>query len=274
MQSSTAAPPNAATNVSRLPVRSPAGVPHREVQGVRFHATTYADATERVLDWASRRESRVVYCSNTHSVVEANDDPTFRHVLNTADLNTPDGVPTVWSLQMLGVEDASRVYGPDLTLHVLRAAAQAGQPVAFYGSTQATLDLLAEKVPQIAPGIDIRAMISPPFRALTDDEDEAYVKQIADSGAGILFVGLGCPRQERWCADHRGRVPAVMLGVGAAFDFHAGQVAQAPPVLQKIGMEWAFRLAMEPKRLWRRYTYVVPRFAWGYFRQRLAHRRG
>jgi N-acetylglucosaminyldiphosphoundecaprenol N-acetyl-beta-D-mannosaminyltransferase len=226
-----------------------------------------------VLDWASRRESRVVYCSNTHSVIEAKDDPAFRDALNAADLNTPDGVPTVWSLRMLGIPDAERVYGPDLTLHVLRAAAAAGVPVGFYGSTQETLDLLAETVPALAPGIDIRAMISPPFRPLTPEEDEAYVRQLDESGVRILFVGLGCPRQERWCAEHRGRVPAVMLGVGAAFDFHAGRVTQAPAFLQRIGMEWAFRLAMEPKRLWRRYTRVVPRFAWGFVRQALAERR-
>lgn len=244
-----------------------AEAPSRLVQGVRFDATTYADATARILDWASRAESRTVFCSNTHSVVEAKDSADFRAVLNAADLNTPDGVPTVWALRHLGVPDAERVYGPDLTLHVLRACAAAGVPVAFYGSSDSTLAALAARLPHVAPGLDVRDMISPPFRSLTDAEDAAYVERLAASGARVLFVGLGCPRQEAWCHAHRGRVPAVMLGVGAAFDFHAGRVRQAPPVLQRMGMEWAFRLAVEPRRLWRRYTRVVPRYALGFAAQ-------
>jgi len=240
----------------------------REILGVRFHATQYEQATKLILRWAGRGESRTVYCSNTHSVIEAQDDPAFRGILNTADLNTSDGVPIVWALRREGV-GAERVYGPDLTLHVLRAAAEQGLPVAFYGSTPETLELLRQRLPERIPGIDLRAMISPPFRPLSEDEDEAFTRELVESGARIVFVGLGCPRQERWCHAHRGRIPAPMLGVGAAFDFHAGQVRQAPALIQKMGMEWAFRLAMEPRRLWRRYTRVVPRFIVGYGRQML-----
>ena len=243
--------------VSHAYVEAP---PSRYVLGVRFDATTYADASARVLAWAAAGESRTVFCSNTHSTIEAQDDPAFRAVLNAADLNTPDGVPIVWALRHLGVATAARVYGPDLTLRVLRDAATAGIPVAFYGASDDTLQALATRLPALSPGLDVRAMISPPYRPLTDAEDAAYTEQIAASGARILFVGLGCPRQERWCEAHRGRVPAVMLGVGAAFDFHAGRVRQAPPALQRTGLEWAFRLAMEPRRLWRRYARVVPRF--------------
>lgn len=259
-----------ATAVARPGDVPPVGPPPdtRDVLGVRFHATTYADATARVMAWAARGASRTVYCSNTHSTVEAQDDPTFRDVLNRADLNTPDGVPIGWAMRHQGA-DATRVYGPELTLHVLRAAAAHGVPVAFYGSTPETLERLAERLPEIAPGVDVRAMVSPPFRPLSDLEANAYADELTASGARILFVGLGCPRQERWCDAHRGRIPAVMLAVGAAFDFHAGQVRQAPPVLQRMGMEWAFRLAMEPRRLWRRYTRVVPRFLVGYARQAL-----
>ena len=238
----------------------PTEAPSRHVLRVRFDATTYAGASARVLAWAAAGESRTVFCSNTHSTIEAQDDPAFRAVLNAADLNTPDGVPIVWALRHLGLGSAERVYGPDLTLHVLRAAAAAGVPVGFYGASDDTLEALAARLPALAPGLDVRAMISPPYRPLTPAEDAAYVEQIAASGARILFVGLGCPRQERWCEAHRGRVPAVMLGVGAAFDFHAGRVRQAPSILQRAGMEWAFRLAMEPRRLWRRYARVVPRF--------------
>lgn len=238
----------------------------REILGVRFHATQYEQATNLIVRWAMREESRTVYCSNTHSVIEAQDDPDFMEVLNTADLNTSDGMPIVWALRREGV-GAERVYGPDLTLHVLRAAAERGLPVAFYGSTPETLDLLRSSLPGLAPGLDVRAMISPPFRPLSEEEDEAYTRELATCGARIVFVGLGCPRQEQWCHAHRGRIPAPMLAVGAAFDFHAGQVRQAPALIQKMGMEWAFRLAMEPKRLWRRYTRVVPRFIIGYGRQ-------
>ncbi|HEX8386993.1 MAG TPA: WecB/TagA/CpsF family glycosyltransferase [Rubricoccaceae bacterium] len=259
----TAPPPRLAADPPPAPPRPPS----REVLGVRFDATTYADASSRILGWAARGESRVVYCSNTHSAVEAEGDPSFRDVLNGADLNTPDGVPVVWALRHLGLPSAERVYGPDLTLRVLRDAAAAGVPVAFYGSSDETLRALGERLPTLAPGLDVRAMIAPPYRALTDAEDAAYTAEIAASGARVLFVGLGCPRQERWCAAHRGRVPAVMVAVGAAFDFHAGRVRQAPPALQRAGLEWAFRLAMEPRRLWRRYARVVPRFAVGFARQ-------
>ena len=241
----------------------------RQVLGVRFHATHYAQATSLIARWAARGESRTVYCSNTHSVIEAQDDGAFGAVLNRADLNTPDGVPIVWALRHEGVR-AERVYGPDLTLHVLRAAAERDFPVAFYGSTPETLGRLRERLPELAPGLDVRAMISPPFRPLSDAEDAAFTAELAESGARIVFVGLGCPRQERWCDAHRGRVPAVMMAVGAAFDFHAGRVRQAPAVLQRMGLEWAFRLAVEPRRLWRRYARVVPRFLVGYGRHLLA----
>ena len=249
--------------------------PSREVLGVRFDATTYADASARILGWAAAGESRTVFCSNTHSAVEASDGRSerrtygrsFRDVLNAADLNTPDGVPVVWALRHLGVATAERVYGPDLTLHVLRDAASAGVPVAFYGSSPVTLAALAARLPALAPGLDVRAMIAPPYRPLTTAEDEVFTRELAASGARIVFVGLGCPRQERWCEAHRGRVPAVMVAVGAAFDFHAGRVRQAPPVLQRAGLEWAFRLAVEPRRLWRRYARVVPAFLWRFARQ-------
>lgn len=246
----------------------PSGV----VLGARFHATRYADATAQIVAWAHAAEPRMVFCSNTHSAVEASADPSFAAVLNAADLNTTDGVPTVWALRHQGL-DAERVYGPDLTLHVLRAAAAEGLPVAFFGSTDATLAALAERLPLLAPGLDVRLMLSPPFRPATPEEDAAHVEAIVGSGARLLFVGLGCPRQERWCAAHRDRLPLVQLAVGAAFDFHAGRVRQAPPAVQGLGLEWAFRLAMEPRRLWRRYARVVPRFLTGYAAQAVRHGR-
>ena len=259
-----------ATGTTRRPERVGADLEDPEsrvILGTRVHASSYAEATDMVLLWAKVGASKYVCATGAHGVIEALDDPSFQQVLNEADLNVPDGMSLVKALKKLGVHDASRVYGPDLTLHVCRAAAEAGVPIALYGSTQATLDLLKERLPQLAPGLQIACAISPPFRLLTDEEDEAYVRQITNSGARIVFVGLGCPRQERWCADHKGRIPAVMLAVGAAFDYHAGQLRQSPVVVQRLGLEWAFRLVMEPRRLRKRYTRVVPRFMAGFARQ-------
>lgn len=238
------------------------------VLGVRFDALTTDAAARHLLAMAQRGESGYACFSNAHGVVEAQDDPSFRDVLNGADLNLPDGMSTVRAMRKLGVDQRDRVYGPDLTLSIARLAAEAGVPVAFYGSSQKVLDALSENLPQKAPGLQIVEAISPPFRALTEAEDEAFVQQLRTSGARLVFVGLGCPRQERWCAEHADRIGAVCLAVGAAFDFHAGLLQQAPSWMQNAGLEWAFRLAMEPKRLWRRYARVVPRFMAGFAAQR------
>ena len=237
------------------------------VLGVRFDALSTAAAARQCLAWAEAGEARTVCLSNAHGVVEALDDPAFAAVLNGADLNLPDGMSIVRALRGRGVPQEDRVYGPDLTFEVVRLAAEAGVPVAFYGSTDDTLDHLAARLMDRLPALDIADAISPPFRPLTDAEDEGYVDRLRASGARIVFVGLGCPRQERWCADHADRVGAVCLAVGAAFDFHAGQLRQAPRVLQQAGLEWAFRLLVEPRRLWRRYARVVPRFLWESLRE-------
>ena len=252
--------------------RTDGAVETRVILGVRVHATDYADATRRAIAWARAGEGRTVYATGAHGLIEAQDDAAFRAVLNGADLNVPDGVPLVWALRAQGVKDASRVYGPDLTLHLCAAAAASGVSVAFYGSTPAVLAALRARLAGAFPTLRIAATISPPFRPLTDDEDAALTRELRDSGAGLVFVGLGCPRQERWCDAHRDRLPAVLVAVGAAFDFHAGVLRQAPPLVQRAGFEWAFRLAVEPRRLWRRYARVVPRFTVGYARQRLTGR--
>lgn len=241
--------------------------PSRVILGVRVHAATYLTATRAILAWAEEGASSYLCATGAHGVVEAQDDADFRRILNEADLNVPDGMPLVWSLRHLGLAAAERCYGPDLTLHVCRAAADAGLPIALYGSSPETLELLQQRLPELAPGLSIACAISPPFRALSEEEDAAFTEQIIGSGARIVLVGLGCPKQERWCAEHKGRIPGVMLAVGAAFDFHAGRLAQAPPLLQRFGLEWAFRLMMEPRRLWKRYSRIVPRFLIGFARQ-------
>ena len=241
----------------------------RYVLGQRLDATDYADATARVVDWARRGESRYVCLSNVHMVMQGWDDPNFRQIINAADLITTDGVPLVWCLRALGVPLAVRVYGPDLTLHVCAAAAQQQLAIGLYGGTAQSLKEFAAMLQSRFPAIEIACSIAPPFRPLTAAEDLAYTKQLTKSGARILFVGIGCPKQEIWMSEHRGRLNMPMLGVGAAFDFHAGRVKQAPAWLQGIGLEWLFRLLVEPRRLWRRYAWHNPRFVLFFIEQLL-----
>lgn len=229
---------------------------------MKVDVTTYGRACKRIVRWAENRESRYVCAANVHMVMEAYDDPAFLQDVNGADLTTPDGMPLVWALRILGGGPASRVYGPDLMLAVCEEAALTGIPIGLFGGAEDVLSQLCERLAGQLPDLRVAYAWSPPFRPLSPEEEEEAVEAINSSGARILFVGLGCPRQEKWMARHRGRIQAVMLGVGAAFDFLAGSKPQAPRVLQNLGFEWLFRLACEPKRLWRRYAYHNPRFLW------------
>jgi N-acetylglucosaminyldiphosphoundecaprenol N-acetyl-beta-D-mannosaminyltransferase len=227
---------------------------------MRVDATGYADAAGRVTGWAREGQSRYVCCASVNNVMEAFDSVEFRQIMNTADLVTPDGMPLVWGLRQLGARGASRVYGPDLTALLLEAAARDGLPVGFYGADEDTLPPLVANVRRRFPSLRIAYAFSPPFRALTPDEDDRVVQEIDSSGTRILFVGLSTPKQERWMAAHRGRLRTVMLGVGAAFDFLAGTKPQAPRWMQRAGLEWMFRLLTEPRRLGPRYFRHNPRF--------------
>lgn len=242
------------------------------ILGMRVDATSYADATSRALNWARRHESRYICVANVHAVMESYHSRDFRNAMNGADLVTPDGVPLVWGLRLLGAPGATRVYGPDLTVALLQAAAQEEIPVGFYGGTAGTLErlrrLLAQRLPQLKPVF----WMSPPFRPATVDEDRRVVAQINRSGARILFVGLGCPKQERWMAEHADRLSAVIVGVGAAFDFLSGTKRQAPRWMQRSGLEWCFRLCSEPRRLWRRYLWYGPQFVALFMWQLIARR--
>lgn len=232
----------------------------RYVLGQRLDATSYQDATRRVLDWARQRKPSYACVTNVHVVMEGRDNSGYREIINQGDLITPDGVPLVWALRLLGVKQASRVYGPDLTLHICDAAAREGLKIGLYGGTEESLRDFVQVLSDKFPGIEVSCAISPPFRSLTEEEDAAYTRQIQESGAQLLFVGIGCPKQERWMAAHKGALNMPMLGVGAAFDFHSGRVKQSPAWMQKLGLEWFFRFLMEPKRLWRRYAWHNPRF--------------
>ena len=231
------------------------------ILGVRVDPTSYAAAAAQVEVWTRKAESRYVCVANVHMIMEAHDAPDFRDIVNAADLVTPDGMPLVWSLRRLGHPEQERVYGPDLTLHLLDIAAKQKVPVGFYGSSANTLRHLMNFLDEKYPALDIRYSYSPPFRASTAREDEEVLRDVNASGCRILFVGLGCPKQERWMSGHRSKIQAVMIGVGAAFDFFAGTKRQAPAWMMKLGLEWLFRLIQEPKRLWQRYLYHNPRFA-------------
>ncbi|MEM8868317.1 MAG: WecB/TagA/CpsF family glycosyltransferase, partial [Verrucomicrobiota bacterium] len=213
-------------------------LPQRYVIGQRLDATSYQDATARVIDWAKKAESRYVCVTNVHVVMEGYDSAEYRKIINDADLVTPDGVPLVWSLRALGVQSATRVYGPDLTLHICEAAARAGVKIGLYGGTEESLNDFVAILKERFPRIDVPCAISPPFRPLNQEEDADYTKQIIDSGAQVLFVGIGCPKQELWMAAHKDRLSLPMLGVGAAFDFHSGRVKQSPAWMQKLALEW------------------------------------
>jgi N-acetylglucosaminyldiphosphoundecaprenol N-acetyl-beta-D-mannosaminyltransferase len=231
-----------------------------QVTGVNINETSYMLAAQQVLIWASAAESRIVFAANVHMLMEAWDAADYRNVVNSADLVTPDGMPLVWMMRLKGQKDQQRVYGPTLMLHVLEAAARENVSVGFYGSSPEILRSLLARMQTRFPSLKVAYSFSPPFQEISREQDAGIVERINASSVRILFVGLGCPKQEKWMAEHRGRVNAVMLGVGAAFDFHAGVKSQAPSWMQKMGLEWLFRFAAEPRRLWRRYLYHNPRF--------------
>jgi N-acetylglucosaminyldiphosphoundecaprenol N-acetyl-beta-D-mannosaminyltransferase len=227
---------------------------------INVNETSYLEATAQIRSWAMAGESRAVYATSVHGTMEAHDAPEFRTILNRADLITPDGMPLVWMMRLKGIRDQQRTYGPILMLHILEMAAREKIPVGFYGGEPYVLELLTTRLKTMYPGLQIGYAFSPPFRSLANDEAGQIRQAITASGVRILFVGLGCPRQEKWIDAQRTFIPAVMVGVGAAFDFHAGVKRQAPAWMQKIGLEWLFRLLTEPRRLWRRYLLHNPRF--------------
>lgn len=236
-------------------------------------AVSWDQAIDRIRHWAGRRESRYVCITNAHSVVTATREPDFGRVLEMADLVTPDGAPVAWMLRRQGFAAQERINGPDLMWRYCSTAAARGEVIFLYGGTRETLDRLQKRLTGAFPGLTIGGAISPPFRPLSSGEDAQHVEQINASGAGTVWVGLGCPKQERWMATHKGRINAVMVGVGAAFDYHAGTVRRAPLWMQRRGLEWLHRLTSEPSRLWKRYLVTNTLFVAGAVRQLLCSSR-
>jgi N-acetylglucosaminyldiphosphoundecaprenol N-acetyl-beta-D-mannosaminyltransferase len=236
---------------------------------MRVDQTSYDDAADRIARWAKAGESRYVCVAAVNNVMVAREDPSFLSAMNGADLVTSDGMPLVWGLRALGLGEATRVYGPDLTPIVLRRAAREGIPVAFVGGAPAMLKVLVEKVSADHPELRVACRISPSFGPIDREENDRIAREINASGARIVFVGLGCPKQEVWMAQQKGALRGVMVGVGAAFDFLAGVKPQAPKLMRRMGFEWLFRLATEPRRLWKRYLQQNPRFVMLFGRQLL-----
>lgn len=234
--------------------------PRVDVLGVGITAITLNDAVSEVSRWVQAGEQHYVCVTGVHGVMACQSDPELRRIHNESGLTTPDGMPMVWAGRWARVP-IERVYGPDLMLAVLAEAARRGWRSYFYGGKPGVADVLAERMQTRFAGLRVVGTYSPPFRPLDVAEDDEVVARINAADPDLLWVGLSTPKQERWMADHIGRVHApALLGVGAAFDIHAGVVRQAPRWVQRSGLEWAFRLATEPRRLWRRYLRNNPRF--------------
>ncbi|HBY86817.1 MAG TPA: glycosyltransferase [Colwellia sp.] len=206
--------------------------------------------------------------SNVHMCMEVYGSPEFAKIVNEADLVIPDGKPLSWAQKLLSHSDAEQVRGQDIMNALCASSGEKSLNIGFYGgSSDALLDTVKEKLLASYPDINITYAFSPPFRPLSPEEDVEVVNAINAGGVDILFVGIGCPKQEIWMAEHKNKLNCVMLGVGAAYDFIAGEKKHAPRWVQKIGMEWFFRLCSEPKRLWRRYFSTNPKFIWHFSKQ-------
>lgn len=231
-----------------------------QVADVPVTRLDYDGVVERVGEMIEAEQDGYVCICPVHSIVEARRNESHREALLGATMNTPDGVPVVWAQRLFGHPEASRVYGPTLMLELLTVAEEKGWRVALYGGHEDRLPLLIEKLNERFPELDLALTISPPFRPLTEEEEVDVERRFNEVKPHLTFVGLGCPKQERWMHEHSSRFPGIMFGVGAAFDFHAGIVPQAPGILQRMGLEWAFRLACEPRRLFMRYLTTNPRY--------------
>ncbi len=240
------------------------------VLGVGVSAINMSQAVGVIDRWIRNRDPNYVCVTSVHGIVESQGDARLRQIHNSAGLVTPDGIPLVWFMKSHGENHVERVYGPDLMLAVMQLSLEHGYTHFLYGATDETLRRLQDRLERRFPGVRIVGKHAPPFRPLTFAEDVEIVEKINRSGADIVWVGLSTPKQELWMADHVGRLNApVTLGVGAAFDFHAGLKRQAPSVIRRNGLEWLFRLLTEPRRLWKRYFSIVPYFAFNAVCQRV-----
>jgi N-acetylglucosaminyldiphosphoundecaprenol N-acetyl-beta-D-mannosaminyltransferase len=222
---------------------------------------------EQIAALAAKGAGGYVCFSTVHMVMESYDNPEYGAKVNGADLIVTDGMPLVWMQKLQGAKSASRVRANDLMISLCEFAEKNNLSVGFYGGRQEVIDAIIERAAKETPKLKIAYAYSPPFRPLSEAEDLEITAEINRAAPAILFMGLGCPKQENWMAAHKNKTKAVMLGVGASFDFYAGNVKESPEWMGKLGLEWLYRLTQEPKRLWRRYLVLNPRFVWQAFLQ-------
>jgi N-acetylglucosaminyldiphosphoundecaprenol N-acetyl-beta-D-mannosaminyltransferase len=247
---------------------TPINIARTNILGIGVSAINLTLALQVIEQWIEAQMPNYICVTTVHGIMECQNDTALRRIHNQAGLVTPDGMPLVWMSKLMGQPHVDRVYGPDLMLAFCQLSIAKGYRHYLYGSSSAVLNQLESNLRHRFDGINIVGSYSPPFRPLTEEEDLAVVECINATSPDIVWVGLGTPKQEQWMAAHVGRVNApVLVGVGAAFDFHAGAKPQAPVWMQRSGLEWVFRLATEPRRLWRRYFYHNPRFILSVFLQ-------
>ncbi len=230
------------------------------ILGVGVSAVNMAQALSLIASWIAAQRPNYVCVSNVHSIMSCQKDAELRTIHNRVGLVTPDGMPLVWLSRRAGYRHVERVYGPDLLLALCAYGLPHGYRHFFYGGGIGVAQRLAERLQARFPGLQVAGAFTPPFGTLSAAEDDRITRLLAHSGAHIIWVGLGMPKQERWMAAHTALLPQVLIGVGAAFDFHSGMKKQAPLWMQRYGLEWLFRLLSEPRRLWRRYLTTIPLF--------------
>ena len=238
-------------------------IPRANILGVGVSATNMEMALRTIEEWISRRECHYVCATGVHGVMESWRDDDLRRIHNAAGLVVADGAPLAWLSRIMGVRQADHVRGSDLMLKMCERSAKRGYRQFFYGGAPGVAEKLASRLHGQFPLLQVTGVCSPPFRSLSPEEDSAVVDCINSAKPDIVWVGISTPKQERWMSEHWRRLDApVLIGVGAAFDFHAGLKKQAPYWMQKSGLEWLFRLLSEPRRLWRRYLINNPWFLW------------
>ncbi|MBW4575426.1 MAG: WecB/TagA/CpsF family glycosyltransferase [Aphanothece sp. CMT-3BRIN-NPC111] len=237
-------------------------LPTKKVIGFSITALPFKDQIQTILRWAISRESRTVSVANVHMLMEAYGNPEFADVLENADIVTPDGMPLVWMMRQMGASNQDRVAGMDILLALAQLAQPHNVSVFFVGSQTEILEQMRRRLEREFPNLQIAGMEPLPFRPLTQAEDQALIEKINESGAGLVLVSLGCPKQEHWIAQHKGKIQAVMIGLGGAFPVYAGIHKWAPIWVRKSGLEWLYRLVQEPRRLWSRYSKTIPPFIW------------
>lgn len=237
-------------------------LPKVSVVGSPVTALPFDQQIEVISTWAQERVSKVVCVANVHMLMEAYWHQPFKSVLEEADLVTPDGMPLVWMMQLMGSHNQNRVAGMDIFMALCQAASTEGTSVFFVGSTPEILDKMRKQIDVDFPNLNVAGFEPLPFRPLTKAEDNELIEKINASGAGIVFVSLGCPKQENWMAQHRGKIHAPMVGIGGVFPVYAGLQKRAPRWVREAGFEWFYRFIQEPGRLWKRYSQTIPPFVW------------